>query len=90
MKPSYRGPLEMSNFEPKIRYNIDGRRKKQPPCKPIIQINGHEFTSDYMTLREAKEICRALISTPYEISEEFGKLEFEPVDLRDVETERDG
>lgn len=68
-----------------IKYTVGDRRKSQVPITPCIIIGDCEFVSTTsMTMREAQEICRALVADSHPIDEQFTKKYHEEVDISDI------
>ena len=72
-------------MKPQIRYVVGDRRKKPIPIIPHIIIGDIEFVAtDSTTMRDAQEVCRALVADPHQIDEQYTKKYHEEVDISDI------
>jgi len=70
---------------PQIKYVVGDRRKKPIPITPHILIGDIEFIASVsMTLREAQELCRAIVADAHQINEQYTKKYHEEVDISDI------
>jgi len=71
-----------------IKYVVGDRRRKPVPVTPCIVIGDMEFmATESTTMQEAQQVCRALVSDPHQLDEQYTKKYHEEVDV--VELMRD-
>jgi hypothetical protein len=69
-------------MNPIIRYTTDRRRRLSDQCEVAIVYKGHEYRAcSRMGIREAKEVTRSLVGSPFIISEDWSHIageQFQP------------
>ena len=70
---------------PQIKYVVGDRRRKPIPVTPCIIIGNTEFVAtESTTMQEAQQLCRALVSDPHTLHEQYTKKYHEEVDVDEL------